>query len=81
MSKVEKNDDDNRGWECRSSRFSVDALLRENGWKIAERKMGKEAIWEKGDLLYPFREAIRCLKKGALKDAEYAEELYYDGFD
>jgi malate/lactate dehydrogenase len=78
---VAEKEVEERGWEDTSCRFQVDHLLRQNGWKIVERKKGQEALWGKEDSIYPFSEAVRFLKRRELKDAQYAEELYSYGME
>lgn len=62
-----------------SIRFAVDALLRDNGFEIWERKDNKEPKWIKRGEKYPQLEALYSINKDKVEDAMYMELLYFDG--
>lgn len=58
-----------------SNRFEVDALLRRHGYKIVERRKGKEAIWLLSGVRFSQSEALIRLDSRIVADARYLEEM------
>lgn len=68
-----------RPWADRSTRFELDQLLRDHGFKIEARPNNGPAIWRRGDRTFTVSGALRLLDPRLVKDARYAEDLYRDG--
>lgn len=62
------------GWDSPSkeaeNRLPLDTLLRKHGFRIHSRAKGREAVWEKGDVLYTFTEAVQTLPRKEVEAVE-----------
>ena len=63
-----------------SARHSLDAVLRQYGFKIWGRPLVGEPLWMRGGVIVRQSEAVRDVPHADLKDADYAEALYFEGF-
>ena len=74
----EKHED---GYPCRSGRFPLDALIRRAGYQIYSRPMCGEPIWMKDKVIFKQSEILLRLDPNSVKDAEYQEDLQFDGLE
>lgn len=62
-----------------TNRFALDQLIRKEGFKIITRASGL-TVWERNGQEYTQSEVIELLNWHEVQDAEYQQNLYYDGY-
>lgn len=60
-----------------SSRFELDALLRQHGFRIRSRKTGQEPVWERYGDEFRQRDALRMIPNEEIEKARRLENIYY----
>lgn len=62
-----------------TSRFALDAMIREAGFKIHSRKKGKPVVWENNGVLIEQNDLVKQLNWHEVQDAVYEEKMYQRG--
>lgn len=74
LTAIKEQDPDESPSKDRTSRFAVDRLIRDYGYRIYQRNEG-EALWIKHNVILGQEEILESLDKNEVSDAEYEEML------
>lgn len=60
-----------------TNRFAVDRLIRDCGFTIYQRKNGKEAVWQKDNILFNYSEVLLRIDPEKIMQAKELEVSYF----